>query len=64
MGITFPFAWVLGNRELAAIDAGKRPPGNRKLTQVGRTLGIVGTIFFAGIVAVVTLAFMGVIEVR
>jgi hypothetical protein len=39
-----PFAWVMGNKELAAIDAGKRPPQNRGTAQAGRVLGIIGTV--------------------
>jgi hypothetical protein len=39
-----PFAWVMGNKELAAIDAGERPPQNRGTAQAGRVLGIIGTV--------------------
>ncbi len=39
-----PFAWVMGNKELAAIDAGKRPPQNRGTAQAGKVLGIIGTV--------------------
>jgi hypothetical protein len=40
-----PFAWVMGNREIEAIDAGRRPPDNRGTANAGRILGIVGTVF-------------------
>lgn len=36
-----PFAWVMGSRELTAIDAGRRPPDNRPLARIGQILGIV-----------------------
>ena len=31
-----PIAWVMGNNELAGIDAGRRPPQNRGTAQAGR----------------------------
>lgn len=40
-----PFAWVLGNKELAAIDAGRRPPTNRGLARAGQVLGIIMSVF-------------------
>lgn len=39
-----PFAWVMGNKELAGIDAGRRPPENRGTAQAGRILGIIATV--------------------
>lgn len=39
-----PFAWVMGNKEIAAIDAGRRPPENRGTAQAGRILGIISTV--------------------
>lgn len=36
-----PFAWTMGNPELAAIKGGRRPPDNRQLARVGQILGIV-----------------------
>ena len=39
-----PFAWVMGNNELAGIDAGRRPPQNRGTAQAGRILGIISTV--------------------
>jgi hypothetical protein len=38
-----PFAWKIGNAELAAINEGRRPPANLGLAQAGRICGIVGT---------------------
>jgi TRAP-type C4-dicarboxylate transport system permease small subunit len=42
-GILAPFAWSIGNKELAAIDAGLRAPENRGTANAGRILGIIGT---------------------
>ncbi len=39
-----PIAWVMGNSELAGIDAGRRPPQNRGTAQAGRILGIIATV--------------------
>lgn len=36
-------AWVMGNRELEAIDAGRRNPENRGTANAGRIIGIVAT---------------------
>ena len=38
-----PFAWKIGNDELAAIAAGRRPGENVSTAQAGRICGIVGT---------------------
>ena len=53
-----PFAWVMGNKELAAIDAGERPPENRSTAQTGRILGIISTVLL--IIGVVFFIVMGV----
>lgn len=47
-----PFAWSMGNKELAAIDSGRRAPENRGTANAGRILGIIGTIFLIiGVIA-------------
>lgn len=46
-GVLAPFAWSMGNKELAAIDAGRRPPNDRGTANAGRILGIIGTILLA-----------------
>ncbi len=60
-----PFAWVMGNRELAAIDSGLRSPENRSTANAGKILGIVGTVFLGlgvivGILFVVVLAGLAI----
>lgn len=44
-GILGPFAWNIGQKELNAIDAGRRPPVNRGNANAGKILGIIGTAF-------------------
>lgn len=56
-GILAPFAWVMGNRELEAIDSGRRPPDNRGTANAGRILGIIGTVLL-GIGIIVGLLFL------
>lgn len=59
-GILAPIAWSMGNKELEAIDAGRRPPQNRGTANAGRILGIIGTVLLGiGILAII-LAFVGV----
>lgn len=57
-----PFAWVMGNNELAGIDAGRRPPQNRGTAQAGRILGIISTVLMIiGIAFLFILLFIGLI---
>jgi len=60
-----PFAWVMGNKEIAAIDAGERPPENRGTAQAGRILGIISTVLLLiGVVfGFVMLAILGIAAV-
>ena len=39
-----PFAWVMGNRVLAEIDASNGQLGGRSQANAGRICGIVGTV--------------------
>ncbi|MEE9177398.1 MAG: hypothetical protein V3U46_03115 [Acidimicrobiia bacterium] len=55
-GILAPFAWVMGNKELTAIDSGLRSPENRSTANAGRILGIIGTVLL-GIGLVVGIIF-------
>lgn len=49
-----PVAWIMGNNELQAIDAGRRPPENRGTANAGRILGIISTVLLAlGILAII-----------
>jgi len=45
---------VIGNQELKAIDAGRRPPGGRGVAKAGWILGIIGTV----LPALVLIAFL------
>jgi uncharacterized membrane protein YjgN (DUF898 family) len=63
-GILAPFAWSMGNKELAAIDAGLRPPENRGTANAGRIMGIIGTVLLGigivvGIVVLVLVVAVG-----
>ncbi len=49
-GVLAPVAWIMGNTEVAAIDAGRRSPDNRGLAVAGRILGNIGTVLIALIV--------------
>lgn len=42
--ITAPVAWILGNQEMRAIDEGRRDPANAGTANIGRILGIIGTV--------------------
>ena len=64
--IAAPFAWSIGNKELEAIDAGRRDPSKRDLANAGKILGIIGTILFVVsivflVVFVIFFGFLGVV---
>jgi hypothetical protein len=44
-GVLAPFAWVIGGRAVAEIDASGGRVGGRSTANTGRILGIVGTVF-------------------
>jgi ABC-type phosphate transport system permease subunit len=52
-----PIAWVIGHKELEAIDGGRRPPVNRGMAQAGKILGIVGTALL-GLVVLAVIAWV------
>jgi len=52
---------VMGNKELEAIDAGRRPPENRGTANAGKILGIVSTALLAIGVVVIILLVIGTI---
>jgi hypothetical protein len=57
-----PIAWVMGNNELAGIDAGRRPPQNRGTAQAGRILGIISTVLMIiGIVFLFIFLIIGLV---
>jgi len=57
-----PIAWVMGNNELAGIDAGRRPPQNRGTAQAGRILGIISTVLMIiGVVFLFILLIIGLV---
>ena len=57
-----PIAWVMGNNELAGIDAGRRPPQNRGTAQAGRILGIISTVLMIiGVVILFIFLFIGLV---
>jgi uncharacterized membrane protein YjgN (DUF898 family) len=59
-GIIAPFAWVMGNRVVAEIDAARGGLGGRTEANVGRILGIVGSVLLiAGFVLVVGVFVFG-----
>lgn len=37
-------AWVMGNADMKAMDAGTMDPSGRGMTQAGKIIGIVGTV--------------------
>ncbi len=57
-GVLAPFAWVMGNKELQAIDTGRRSPENRGSANAGRILGIIGTVLL-GVAIVFIIAIFG-----
>ncbi len=57
-----PFAWSIGNKELQAIDAGRRPPENRGTANAGKILGIVSTVLLAIGVVFIILLIVGTVS--
>ena len=53
-----PFAWYMGNQAVAAIDAGRADPAERTSANIGRILGIVGTVFLILGIAFLMLGFL------
>ena len=39
-----PVAWWMAQRELVAVDSGRRPPEDRSTAKVAKVLGIIGTV--------------------
>lgn len=59
-----PVAWKMGNSELAAIDAGRRSPKDRQNANIGRILGIIGTVLLGIVLAIfllyIVIAFIAI----
>lgn len=53
-----PFAWVIGNREVRGVDAGRRNPANRGLGVAGKVLGIIGTVILVLEVVILAVAIV------
>jgi hypothetical protein len=55
-------AWILGANDIKEIDAGTMDPAGRGTTNVGKILGIIGTVLFAiSLIAVILLVALGVL---
>lgn len=59
--IVAPIAWVLGNQELDAINAGRRPPDGEPNAKVGKILGIIGTVLLILGVAVLAVLVVAIV---
>ncbi|HLV90874.1 MAG: hypothetical protein J5I28_02770 [Acidimicrobiales bacterium] len=54
--ILAPFAWVMAQREITAIQEGRRDPVNLQTAQTARILGIVGCcVAVVGVIVIVIL---------
>ncbi len=60
-----PFAWMMGNRVVAEIDAAAGSVGGRDLANIGRILGIIATVLLAAglVIFVFFLVFGGLLAV-
>jgi ABC-type Fe3+ transport system permease subunit len=58
-------AWIMGNRELEAIDEGRRNPEQRSTANAGRIIGIIATILWALglLVALLSFGMFGIVGV-
>jgi len=56
-GVLSPVAWYFGNKELAAIDAGRRDPSKRDMAKAGQVIGIIGSVLL-GIGIVIFVGFI------
>jgi predicted Zn finger-like uncharacterized protein len=54
-----PMAWVMGNTDLAEMDAGRMDPSGRKATETGRMCGKISLIIHASIAAITLLGVFG-----
>jgi|1185.fasta_scaffold1094959_1 hypothetical protein len=59
-----PVAWVIGRKEVRAVDAGRRDPANRGVAVAGQVMGIIGTVLLVlgvafALIAIVALVSLG-----
>jgi len=52
-------AWVMGNKDLAEIDAGRMDPSGRGITQAGKICGIVGVCLQIAVIVLQLLLGIG-----
>lgn len=57
-----PIAWIIANREIEGIQAGRRSPEGMQLASTARILGIVGSVLFllAFVLLLFVVALLGV----
>jgi predicted Zn finger-like uncharacterized protein len=55
-------AWIMGNKDLKEIDEGRMDPEGRSMTQIGKILGIIGTVLLV-VSVVATCGIVGVLMV-
>ena len=54
-----PIAWVMANKELQGIAAGRRDPSSQGMAKAAQVLGIIGTIVW-GVILVAMVALLAV----
>lgn len=52
-------AWVMGSKDLRAMDAGEMDPAGRGLTQAGKILGMVSVVFWVLVLGICLLVLLG-----
>ena len=55
------FAWIMGNNDLKAMDAGTMNPEGRSITQIGKILGIIATVLLGLGVVIWILIIIGLV---
>lgn len=60
-GLVSPVGWIMGQRELDAIAAGRRDPANRGTANGAKIIGIIGTVVLACAVVFFGLGFLGLL---
>jgi len=53
-----PMAWIMGNQDLAEMDAGRMDPSGRETTKAGKICGIIGLAWFAALMLLYCVIFM------